>query len=642
MTTTAIVPGAPTNVMGRRARPWHRQQEFHREPPPAWGPDAAAGEDDSGEEEPPADREPAITPDPLTGSGGTEGAWGQILSRLEPGPVLAAELERITADSVDEYDLVEMVAGYARIAAWAQARMVEVAGDLSRRPALNPRMVLPGGGEYATNVAAEELAPRLGLSRFAAKRIVTNAREFRRELAATGEALRAGEIDYSKACTMVRLLADHPAEVAVEVQEHVLPRAGHMSHTELTRAVQKAIIAIDPDHATARCREARARRRVDHPRPLPDGMSSIFAILPATDAAGLDLALEGAARHARAAGDERTLDQLRADTLALLGHAALDRGFVGLAPPDQVPLGPAPPDASPPGLAPPDASPLAPENAPPVDDPGAGLSPTTRWLLGYEDPPPHDDPDLAPMMQTGGSYRRTLHMPVGGIGGSRTQIRVTVPLSVLIRPGLRDPRSHDPGECSAHDDATDPSDCACCAGGAAEGSGDGIVDEPAWPGAQMAEVAELEGYGAITPDIARALAATGTTWQRLVTDPLSGALLDVGRTRYKPPAAIAEFVRHRDGTCVRPGCSAPARGCELDHIVPWEEGGVTAVGNLGPMCGRDHRTKTVGAFVLEHLGNGTFEWTTPSGHRYRRDRQGRVTMAPPRRYGPDSGDPPPF
>ena len=40
-------------------------------------------------------------------------------------------------------------------------------------------------------------------------------------------------------------------------------------------------------------------------------------------------------------------------------------------------------------------------------------------------------------------------------------------------------------------------------------------------GAPPAEVATLHGYGAISPDVARAL-AHGGTWQRLLVDPNSG------------------------------------------------------------------------------------------------------------------------
>jgi len=42
-------------------------------------------------------------------------------------------------------------------------------------------------------------------------------------------------------------------------------------------------------------------------------------------------------------------------------------------------------------------------------------------------------------------------------------------------------------------------------------------------------------------DVAREL-ATDATWRRLLHDPTSGELLDVGRTTYRPPAALAEFI----------------------------------------------------------------------------------------------------
>lgn len=136
--------------------------------------------------------------------------------------------------------------------------------------------------------------------------------------------------------------------------------------------------------------------------------------------------------------------------------------------------------------------------------------------------------------------------------------------------------------------------------------------------------AELRGYGAIAPATAEAL-AQGGTWRRLVTDPLSGTVLDVGRTRYRPPPGLAAHVRTRDGTCVRPGCPSSAARCELDHTVPFVApderasrgvGGPTADENLGCLCKRDHLVKTHGGFVLRQVAPGVFEWTTPAGHRY--------------------------
>ena len=129
--------------------------------------------------------------------------------------------------------------------------------------------------------------------------------------------------------------------------------------------------------------------------------------------------------------------------------------------------------------------------------------------------------------------------------------------------------------------------------------------------------ADLAGYGPITADAARAI-ARGGTWRRLVTDPLTGRVLDYGRTRYRPPTDLVEHVRARDGTCARPGCAAPAQSCDLDHTIEYHRhGGPTAVDNLGPLCRRDHAIKTDGGYHLAQTESGVFEWTTPTGHHYR-------------------------
>jgi hypothetical protein len=140
--------------------------------------------------------------------------------------------------------------------------------------------------------------------------------------------------------------------------------------------------------------------------------------------------------------------------------------------------------------------------------------------------------------------------------------------------------------------------------------------------------ADLAGYGPLDAVQARAL-AWGGTWQRLVTDPASGAVLDVGRTRYRPPAALDEHVRYRDRTCTAPGCTVPADRADLDHTIEYhpaggdpERGdparplGTTSAGNLGPLCRRHHRLKTETAFTLSQPRPGLFAWTDPTGHTY--------------------------
>ncbi len=143
--------------------------------------------------------------------------------------------------------------------------------------------------------------------------------------------------------------------------------------------------------------------------------------------------------------------------------------------------------------------------------------------------------------------------------------------------------------------------------------------------------ADLHGYGPITPDVARTVAADGV-WRRLLTDPVSGALRDYGSTRYTPPADLADFIVARDRTCRFPTCTWPAETCDLDHTVPFAEGGPTADYNLGPAHRGHHNDHTHHGWQVEQPQPGRFVWTAPTGHRYEVD---------PETIGPFLDDPPP-
>jgi hypothetical protein len=135
---------------------------------------------------------------------------------------------------------------------------------------------------------------------------------------------------------------------------------------------------------------------------------------------------------------------------------------------------------------------------------------------------------------------------------------------------------------------------------------------------------ELNGYGPIPPGLGRRLAQDGD-WQRFLTDPLTGQLLDAGRTTYRPSRALAEFVRARDETCRFLGCSQPARRCDLDHACAWSDdpdapAGETCPGNIGPVCRRHHNLKTHGGWQLTSDSDGLgVTWRSPYGRRYRRE-----------------------
>ena len=37
---------------------------------------------------------------------------------------------------------------------------------------------------------------------------------------------------------------------------------------------------------------------------------------------------------------------------------------------------------------------------------------------------------------------------------------------------------------------------------------------------------------------------------------------------------LAHLIRARSATCTAPGCRRPAARCDLDHTVPWDQGGL--------------------------------------------------------------------
>ena len=72
--------------------------------------------------------------------------------------------------------------------------------------------------------------------------------------------------------------------------------------------------------------------------------------------------------------------------------------------------------------------------------------------------------------------------------------------------------------------------------------------------------AMLGSHGAIPASLARLLAwSPDARWRRLVTDPLTGALIDCNAEVYKVPDRVKRAVRLRDRTCRFPGLYPPGR-----------------------------------------------------------------------------------
>ena len=85
---------------------------------------------------------------------------------------------------------------------------------------------------------------------------------------------------------------------------------------------------------------------------------------------------------------------------------------------------------------------------------------------------------------------------------------------------------------------------------------------------------------------------------------------------YTASRQLADFVRCRDLTCRFPGCDRAAIRCDLDHTVPFGDGGLTHASNLKCLCRIHHLLKTFGGWHDRQLRDGTVIWTSPSGDTY--------------------------
>ncbi|GAA1196925.1 hypothetical protein GCM10009585_12790 [Brevibacterium paucivorans] len=103
---------------------------------------------------------------------------------------------------------------------------------------------------------------------------------------------------------------------------------------------------------------------------------------------------------------------------------------------------------------------------------------------------------------------------------------------------------------------------------------------------------------------------------RMFTDPETGVVLESVPTKYYIPAALKRMVEARHPYCSVPWCAVPARVCEKDHIEPFnhedpENGGLTVMENLHPLCKRHHQLKTQKRLRVDRMDDGSLACVFP-------------------------------
>ncbi|WP_198663591.1 HNH endonuclease signature motif containing protein [Jiangella endophytica] len=551
------------------------------------------------------------------------------LAMAPPGAELAALLACIDLTALSPHDLIVAAQARQRQLAHEEAALLRVFAELAGRPEYQrcgaPPELASAHMHRAVEAAGDEVSLALRWSPGRATARVALAVELLEDLPETFEALAAGRLDADKA----RLIADRTRCLAGPVQRRqveaaVLPDAETRTWWSLDRSLRREVIIADPTGAEDRRRRAAERRYVGRPEPAApggeDGMATLMLCGPAEDLAALWTATDAAARHARASGESRTLDQLRFDLLTGLGWTALESGHLGCCHPTCTARDPAPTPAPTPAGHPRSTFLSRPAHPTTPDRPA---NPGTPGIPGHPSTPRHptsagqmlqvrpadraaaDDTDPDPL-------RRAPAAPSAIAASSRP-----------VAPGTLSSPGHPTSPGTPTDSAATarPAARAHPAGPVVLGRSRGeaaavLVTVPidVLTGAQDAP-GELAGFGPITAGTARRIAGDATV-RRLLTDPADGRLLEYGRATYAPPAGLAAHVVARDRTCRFPTCHRPATESEIDHQVPFAQGGNTGPDNTWALHGGHHRAKTWHGFAVTTDSQRTTWWITPAGRRY--------------------------
>jgi hypothetical protein len=137
-----------------------------------------------------------------------------------------------------------------------------------------------------------------------------------------------------------------------------------------------------------------------------------------------------------------------------------------------------------------------------------------------------------------------------------------------------------------------------------------IAEQATLEGRSDAPGSEVGADGLITPELMAELATSA----KLV--PLINPADAPPEPGYVPSKQLADFVRCRDLTCRWPGCDQPATGCDLDHTIPYSQGGPTHAANIKCYCRTHHLVKTFLGWQDKQVPDGTLILTSPTGHTY--------------------------
>ncbi len=226
----------------------------------------------------------------------------------EPGPELAAFLSVVDPPELSGYDQVLVLQAHQKMASHYEARIYENIAELAEI-----MVELDGELEFGLDAAAMELRAALRLTRRMAEIEIDFAHVLKHRLPEVGRALWSGEIDVRRARVLVKGTEHLTEGQARKIVENVIERAPQLTTGELRSKVQKLCLEIEPEAAKKRYESALEGRRLVR-EPTIDGTATLILsdISPVKASAAIDR-INSIAESLRVPGENRTMDQLRAD-----------------------------------------------------------------------------------------------------------------------------------------------------------------------------------------------------------------------------------------------------------------------------------------------------------------------------------------
>ena len=251
---------------------------------------------------------------------------------LPPGRELAVVLSTVDPTTLSGQDLVELLAARHRQTCHDQARQLQTIRELAySRPG-------PVGGPPLRRTIVDphadtEIAFALTWTDYTANLMLSVAFTVLEKTPAIHAAMLAGRCDLDKAKVFTTELDDCEPDQARQVVARILPEIARLTTGQLRDALRKLLLTVDPAAVRKRHDKALADRCVQH-QEFANGTAAIAATyLPKDKVAAAFDHVDAIARATKAAGgDERTIDQLRADVMADL-LAGVDPTHAGAARP---------------------------------------------------------------------------------------------------------------------------------------------------------------------------------------------------------------------------------------------------------------------------------------------------------------------